>query len=64
MFLFAEEIHLGRLASQNGVKTYYEPEIEISHKEDGSVSLAVDNVYKPMRQSFMVYYEYWKNQIN
>lgn len=63
MFLFAEEIHFGRLASQNGVKTYYEPEIEISHKEDGSVSLAVDNVYKPMRQSFMVYYEYWKKQI-
>lgn len=59
MFLFAEEGHLCKKAESNGVKTYYVPEIEVLHKEDGSVGFVSDKVCEIGRQSSMTFYEYW-----
>ena len=61
MFLFNEEEHLGRLAKKNGIKTIYVPEIEIRHKEDGSMQLSSINVNSQIRKSFLAYYNYWFN---
>lgn len=62
MFLFREEEHLGRLALSKGIKTIYAPDIVISHKEDGSMSVANVNIFKRERDSYLVYYNYWKNE--
>lgn len=59
MFLFNEEEHLGRLALKNGIKTYYAKNIQIHHKEDGSMKLSSFNEMERLRQSFLVYYDYW-----
>lgn len=59
MFLFNEEEHLGRLALKNGIKTYYAKDILIHHKEDGSMKMASFNEMERLRQSFLVYYDYW-----
>ena len=63
MFLFNEEEHLGRLAKENGISTIYAPEIVIQHKEDGSMNVASIDLFERMRQSYLVYYKYWKNRI-
>ena len=59
MFLFNEEEHLGRLAEKHGVKTWYEPNIIIRHKEDGSMKLASVNEFERARDSFLEYYKFW-----
>jgi len=59
MFLFVEEEHLGMLAKKKGVKTVYAPDIIIRHKEDGSMTVASVNQFDRMRQSFLVFYNYW-----
>lgn len=59
MFLFNEEEHLGRLAKEKGFSTVYAPEIVVRHKEDGSMSAADVDIFERMRQSYMVYYNYW-----
>lgn len=61
MFLFNEEEHLGRLAALHGVRTYYEPRIKILHKEDGSMKIASINEFERMKQSFLIYYNYWNS---
>lgn len=62
MFLFNEEEHLGRKAEQLGIQTYYVPDIIIKHKEDGSMKVASVNEFEMMRQSYLVYYDFWLNQ--
>ena len=62
MFLFNEEEHLGRLAKMKGVHTIYAPEIVVRHQEDGSMKMASVNEFERMRQSFMVYYNYWNQK--
>lgn len=62
MFLFNEEEHLGRRAKMNGIHTIYAPEIVVRHQEDGSMKMASVNEFERMRQSFMVYYNYWKKK--
>lgn len=59
MFLFNEEEHLGKLAESKGISTYYEPNIEIIHKEDGSINIASVNVFERIKESFIIYYNYW-----
>lgn len=59
MFLFNEEEHLGRLALSKGIRTYYVPEIIVRHKEDGSMNLANINEFEKLKQSYIVYYNYW-----
>lgn len=61
MFLFNEEEHLGRLARMKGVPTYYVEDIVVRHKEDGSVKIASINEFQMLRQSYMIYFNYWKN---
>lgn len=61
MFLFNEEEHLGRLARQNGIDTVYAQEIIVRHKEDGSMKIASINEFQMLRQSFEVYYDFWKD---
>ena len=63
MFLFNEEEHLGRLAKEKGISTIYAPEFVIRHKEDGSMNVASIDLFERMRQSYLVYYKYWKNRI-
>ena len=60
MFLFSEENHLARLAFEKNVKTFMIPSIKVLHKEDGSVSLESENLFKYERESFITYYENWK----
>lgn len=60
MFLFNEEEHLGRLAEQHCIHTWYEPSIVIHHKEDGSMKIASVNEFERARESFIEYYNYWQ----
>lgn len=64
MFLFFEEHHFGQLAKKNGVSIKYVPEIVIRHKEDGSISYLSESIFNLMRQSYLVYYDYWFNKMN
>ncbi len=59
MFLFNEEEHLARHAMLNKINTYYAPEIIIRHKEDGSMNLENINEFEKLKQSYLVYYDYW-----
>ncbi len=59
MFLFNEEEHLGRKSAQKGFSTFYAPEIVIRHKEDGSMKVASINEFEMLRQSYLVYFDYW-----
>ncbi|SHF69905.1 Glycosyltransferase, GT2 family [Bacteroides faecichinchillae] len=59
MFLFNEEEHLGKLALSRGIKTYYEPKVEIVHKEDGSMKIASVNEFESLKQSYNVYFNCW-----
>lgn len=59
MFLFNEEEHLGRLAKQKKIKTIYNPQIVIRHKEDGSMKISSTNVNNQLKKSFLIYYDYW-----
>lgn len=60
MFLFAEEGHFAMLLRRNGVKTRYNPNIIILHKEDGSVKSLNQRLYDIKRQSIIEMYRYWR----
>lgn len=59
MFLLGEEEHLARQADKYNIKTYYEPNIVILHKEDGSMKLLNKKVFELERQSYIEYFLYW-----
>ena len=59
MFLFKEEEHVGRLAKSYEIKTYYEPEIIIEHREDGSIKVSNISVFEQMKNSYLIYYNKW-----
>ncbi|MBZ9786725.1 hypothetical protein LB456_04575 [Psychroflexus sp. CAK57W] len=61
MFLFHEEEHLAKIASKNGITTYYEDSLVIKHFEDGSSTEIIKSnlVRKYMEQSFITFYKYW-----
>lgn len=58
-FLFGEEDHLAMLARHHGIKTYYNRDIRVLHKEDGSVGSSNIKVMELTRQSYISFYEYW-----
>ena len=62
MFLFIEEEYLGLRAHRLGIDTMYAPEIVIRHKEDGSMNMANINTFDKEKQSYLVYYEYYKKK--
>lgn len=59
IFLFGEETHLGIKAERLHIKTIYNNNIKIQHKEDGSVSLENLDSYKMARKSFYRIYNNW-----
>ena len=63
MFLFNEEEHFGRLAQQKGIRTIYVPEIVVRHKEDGSMKVASIDDFQMSRQSFLAYFNFWKDSL-
>ena len=64
MFLFAEEDHLARLAKTNGIEVEYNKCIKVYHKEDGSVGLINQSQFDITKDSFITYYEYWRDYEN
>ncbi|MFA6830838.1 MAG: hypothetical protein WCR36_00995 [Bacteroidaceae bacterium] len=62
MFLFIEEEYLGLKAHRLSISTMYAPEIVIRHKEDGSMNLANVNTFEREKQSYLVYYNHYKNR--
>lgn len=61
MFLYAEEDHLARLAKKYGIEKIYNKKIRIRHKEDGSVSYSSSSQLDFVKESYVTYYESWKN---
>ena len=61
-FLFCEEDHLAHLLKENGFKTYYNPNILIHHKEDGSVGVINEKVLDLTSRSYITFYEHWNKK--
>lgn len=59
MFLLAEEDHFAKLAKCKGIKIYYDDEISILHKEDGSMKFVNDKINDLLKESYSTYYETW-----
>lgn len=59
IFLFCEEPHLGNLAMKNNIPIVYKPQIEIYHKEDGSMRIASINTFEKTKESFLKFYQRW-----
>lgn len=57
MFLFAEEAYLAHLFEDAGIKTVLTKDIEILHKEDGSIKLSKIDENGEARKSIVYYYE-------
>lgn len=59
VFLFTEEENLAMNAKSHGIATYFVPEIEVRHKEDGSTSTISDKQREITRESFIAFYRKW-----
>lgn len=57
MFLFAEEAYLAHLLRKKGINSYITKEIEIVHKEDGSMEGSNININGELSKSVIYYYE-------
>lgn len=57
MFLFAEEALLAHLLEKNKIDTVLTKDIQILHREDGSISLSPINETDEERKSIIYYYE-------
>lgn len=57
MFLFYEEEYLARRAYLKKLPIYYTSDIQIKHKEDGSMKIANINQRKEAHKSIIYYYE-------
>lgn len=62
MFLFWEEAYLAYEIKRNGDKIIYDPDIEIRHKEDGSMDLSAIKEYPYLKKSFIYYYETYRKR--
>ncbi len=62
VFLFTEEEHLAMKAKEAGIGTYFVPEIQIKHKEDGSVSAVPLCQRDITRKSYITFWNKWYNQ--
>lgn len=59
IFLFCEEMDLAFKAKSNGIDTIYVPDIDIYHKEDGSMKLSNLNLYNEIKKSCIYCSEKW-----
>jgi len=57
IFLFSEEAHLAHFLKRENVHSYITKDIEILHKEDGSISMSDINIMNEVRKSVITYYE-------
>lgn len=57
MFLFAEEANLAHLLKKNKIKSYLSSDVEILHKEDGSIGVSKIDEKSEARKSIITYYE-------
>ena len=57
MFLFAEESYLAHILKQKNIDSYIVKDIQVLHKEDGSLTMSSINVYNEIRKSVVTYYE-------
>lgn len=62
IFLFSEENDLAKNLEYNKIPIYYCNNINILHKEDGSMSISNVNLYKESKKSFMYYYKKWNKE--
>lgn len=58
MFLFSEEMYLARRLKSMNIPTIMTKDIEITHKQDGSVSLAKVNELSESLKSYLYYYSH------
>lgn len=59
-FMFAEESVLAHKMKSNGLCTFYTNEIEVLHKEDGSIKLSNFSVNDEMAKANIYYYEHYR----
>lgn len=59
MFLFAEEAHLAHMLFANKIDSYITKDIEVLHKEDGSMAISDINEKSESRKSVLIYYKKW-----
>lgn len=64
MFLFTEELVLAKKAKILNLSTMYTDEIEIFHKEDGSMKLGKISVFEEIRKSNIYYYNNYVKKNN
>ena len=62
VFMFTEEYDLGCKAKSMDIPTIYLPEIDIYHKEDGSIKVSDVNVVKMESKAFIYFYDKWKKK--
>lgn len=63
MFLFYEEAYLALKAKQLGLYIEYCKDILICHKEDGSMNMSGLKEYPYLRDSYIYYYEKYKQKV-
>ena len=56
MFLFSEEMYLAKKLNIKNIKISMNKNIEIVHKEDGSMKMSKDNYAPEHRKSYLYYY--------
>lgn len=61
MFLFGEEGYLAYLLNKKGIPSYYCPEIEVLHKEDGSMKFRNDVNEECIKASIYFFEKYYFN---
>ncbi|MEC0132117.1 glycosyltransferase family 2 protein [Paenibacillus odorifer] len=64
MFLFSEEDHVAKLAMKKNIVTLMNSNIQILHKEDGSVKFIDSKIMDMIGESFIKYYEYWYSEFS
>lgn len=57
MFLFCEEDYLAYRMRNEKVPIYYMKDIEVLHKEDGSVGISNVSIWEKSKESYIKYYE-------
>lgn len=62
MFLFCEEGDLARKAQSYNIDIIYDENINILHKEDGSMNLSNKNLQNILKESYIYYYEKWNKK--
>ena len=57
LFLFAEEGVLAKKCQQNDIRTVYDSDIVVNHKEDGSMKLADFSINDELSKANIYFYE-------